>query len=289
MLARSFHTSPVPLAASPKSLHAKFLQAGGLDSPPAAALSALLSRLSLPPDHKLHGDLLACLTHPSYVPSRPVDTGSSPQYDTASSNEVFNSLGNSLLGMFASEHLATKFPLMPTETLKMALTAYVGPTACVSVARELGVGVKGGGDIGVIGKGKGNVSAGIPVRWSRNSVKAPTTPIGERFKAYRQVAPRTSRVNEEGEAVEAVEEDVEAETNEVVLMEKVTFDKVVASSVRAFVGLIYQEQAGFCIAGGRIELMPRVFTPRDNSHTLTSFRAISTSRQCSPSDTLKTS
>ena len=143
--------------------------------------------------------------------------------------------------MFASEHLAAKFPLMPTETLKMALTAYVGPTACVSVARELGVGVKGGGDQGVIGKGKGNVSAGIPVRWSRNSIKAPTTPVGERFKAYKQDLPRTTRVDEDGEEIV---EDVEEGESEVVSMEKVTFDKVVASSVRAFVGLIYQEQVG---------------------------------------------
>lgn len=188
--------------------------------------------------------------------------------------------------MFASEHLANKFPLMPTETLKMALTAYVGPTACVSVARELGVGVKGGGDVGVIGKGKGNVSAGIPVRWSRNSIKAPTTPVGERFKAYRQVAPRTTRMDEEGQ--EIAEDVEEGEESEVVTMEKVTFDKVVASSVRAFVGLIYQEQVcwNFFISG--FSLTARESTLRDSSPMPISYHDISISHPCSPSDTLKT-
>jgi large subunit ribosomal protein L44 len=170
---------------------------------------------------------------------------------------MLNALGNSLMGMFASEHLAHKFPLLPTETLKMALTAYVGPVACVSVARELGVGVRGGADAGLIGKGRGSFAAGIPVRWKRNSVKVPRIPISSRFRQFKEVEPTTSRTasasgDASGDAVVDPEYEAESSSSDrnspAVQEEKVTFDKVVAATVRAFIGLIYQEQvsAGFC-------------------------------------------
>jgi large subunit ribosomal protein L44 len=172
-----------------------------------------------------------------------------PQDNPENNNDVLNALGNSLLGMFASEHLAHKFPLLPTEILKMALTAYVGPVACVSVARELGVGVRGGADAGLIGKGRGSFAAGIPVRWKRNSIKIPRIPISSRFRQFKDVEPVTSRTAA-GETSEdgVVELEYEGESSKTdrstpaAQEEKVTFDKVVAATVRAFIGLIYQEQ-----------------------------------------------
>ncbi|TFY73580.1 hypothetical protein EWM64_g10432, partial [Hericium alpestre] len=47
-------------------------------------------------------------------------------------------LGNSLLGLFAAEHLNTSYPHLPTRALKAAVSAYVGPMTCASVAREMG-------------------------------------------------------------------------------------------------------------------------------------------------------
>jgi len=133
---------------------------------PSTALSALLARLSLPTTDSLHALILTCLTHPSYQPSkvtsrlRPPNAESDPAalpYEFIESNSLLASLGNSLLGLFASEHLSTLYPNLPTRALKAAVSAYVGPSSCFSVARELGVGVNGT-----------EGSAGVPVRWIRD-------------------------------------------------------------------------------------------------------------------------
>ncbi|KIR74682.1 hypothetical protein I310_00956 [Cryptococcus deuterogattii CA1014] len=156
---RAFHHSPRPLA-SPS------LSPSLSPVPPPTALSALASRLSLPPSPPLHAALLACLTHPSYR---------SPQPDSADNaatqtNELLATLGNSLLGLFASEHLSTIYPYLPTKPLQHAVTAYVGPASCLSVARSLGVAVQGGGNTGLPGLGAGSSSAGVAVRWSKTAV-----------------------------------------------------------------------------------------------------------------------
>ena len=213
--------------------------------PPSAALSALLSRLSLTPNPRLHPTLLACLTHRSYTPPHsttsifstasgnesdpsPTDSESdtlSSQPKTEQTNEVLCSLGNSLLGMFASEHLAHRYPLLPTEALKSAVTAYVGPGACVSVARELGVATQGGGNMALIGQGKGMPSAGIAVRWNRQingtDSDIEKIPVARRFKKY---------IKEKDEASHSDE----GETSE-------RFQDVIADVVKAFIGFIYQE------------------------------------------------
>lgn len=221
---RAFHHSPRPLASpspSPSPV------------PPPTALSALASRLSLPPSPPLHAALLACLTHPSYR---------SPQPDSADNaatqtNELLATLGNSLLGLFASEHLSTIYPYLPTKPLQHAVTAYVGPASCLSVARSLGVAVQGGGNTGLPGLGAGSSSAGVAVRWSKTAVaernwrdtrgeaaQGPVkVPVGKRFKKY---------IKEEDQDV-------------TVQARRETHEDVVASAVRAFVGLIYQEQASF--------------------------------------------
>jgi large subunit ribosomal protein L44 len=115
--------------------------------PPKSSLAVLLSRLSLDYRQELEETLVICLTHYSFK-------GSSKNIKH---NESLASLGNHLLGLFTAEHLSRKFPLMPTEVLKGAVTAYVGPLACQSIARELGV---------TATSNTGEATALIPVRWA---------------------------------------------------------------------------------------------------------------------------
>ncbi|ADV21257.1 hypothetical protein CNC05030 [Cryptococcus gattii WM276] len=198
-------------------------------APPPTALSALASRLALPPSAPLHAALLACLTHPSYR-SQQLDSAEL----AAQTNELLATLGNSLLGLFASEHLSAVYPYLPTKPLQHAVTAYVGPASCLSVARSLGVAVQGGGNTGLPGLGAGSSSAGVAVRWSKTALaernwrdtrgeaaQGPLkVPVGKRFKKY---------IKEEDQDV-------------TVQARRETHEDVVASAVRAFVGLIYQEQ-----------------------------------------------
>ncbi|EIW72611.1 hypothetical protein TREMEDRAFT_70764 [Tremella mesenterica DSM 1558] len=190
----------------------------GLITVQKSALSALLSRLSLPPSTSLHPTLQACLTHPSFVTSSTDASGSTAESEEIQTNEVLSSLGNSLLGLFASEKLAVQYPLLPTEALKLAVTAFVGPHACFSVARELGLGVNG----------EGHPTGGVTVRWVR-----PQEEIGEMER--KDVVPLASRFkrfvgNQEGEGRVGAKKKRES------------FEDVVADTVRAFVGLIYQEK-----------------------------------------------
>jgi large subunit ribosomal protein L44 len=62
-----------------------------------------------------------------------------PNESTPPTNGMLASLGNSLLGMFAVEHLNATYPHLPTRVLKAAAAAYVGHQTCTNVAVELGV------------------------------------------------------------------------------------------------------------------------------------------------------
>jgi large subunit ribosomal protein L44 len=48
------------------------------------------------------------------------------------------SMGSSLLGLFATEHLNSSYPHLPTRVLKAATNAYVGHQTCANVAQEIG-------------------------------------------------------------------------------------------------------------------------------------------------------
>ncbi|WWC99659.1 hypothetical protein V866_006563 [Kwoniella sp. B9012] len=230
--------------------------------PPSTALSALLSRLSLPSnDPSLHPTLMACLTHPSYysaqaqsntneIPELEVvdsesSSSSSSSSTTKSDNELLSTLGNSLLGLFASEHITQLYPLLPTQAVKNAITAYVGPSTCLSVARELGVSVQGGGNNGQVpGLGRGSNSAGLPIRWSKvylqeknyqDNIRGENVPSKGPEKV--PVARRFQKLLEKKENEEKdMSEEIGGRRN------RESFEDVVASTVRAFVGLIYQEQ-----------------------------------------------
>ncbi|ORY28982.1 ribonuclease III domain-containing protein [Naematelia encephala] len=199
--------------------------------PPPTALSALLARLNIPADQDFHPDLITCLTHPSFNdPRGQADKDEPPLQDNEPTNELFCAIGNSLLGLFAAEHLAAQYPLLPTEALKLAVTAYVGHKACFSVARELGVGVQSAGNSGAVGRGRGLQSAGIPVRWRRtqryeDEGGPERIAFGRRFRRHMEGQARLEEIEEQGARSKRVE----------------GFEEVVAATVRAFVGLIYQE------------------------------------------------
>jgi hypothetical protein len=60
-----------------------------------------------------------------------------------SSNETLSALGNTLLGLTASEFLHLRYPNLPNRVFKAALSAYVGPNTLADVASELGIAAKG--------------------------------------------------------------------------------------------------------------------------------------------------
>jgi large subunit ribosomal protein L44 len=137
---------------------------------------------------------------------------------TTETNEVLASLGNSLLGLFASEHLSTQFPYLPSAALKQAVTAYVGPKACMSVARELGLGTQN--------KVDGNFN-GVGIRWRRTDggeLEMESTPVAQRFERY-GAGQKGHRRHQK----------------------KDNFEDVVAGVVKAFVGLIYRERVSLVL------------------------------------------
>lgn len=106
-----------------------------LQPPNPATLTAFAHRIGL-------GNILtsppviqqAC-THPSFLilhekhyPDRPLPNA----------NNNLAILGNSLLGLFASEYVNATYPYLPTRVMKAAVSAYVGPTTCATIAKEMG-------------------------------------------------------------------------------------------------------------------------------------------------------
>jgi large subunit ribosomal protein L44 len=105
-----------------------------LQPPPPSALSALSHRIGL-------GSLLqvpeleqAC-THPSVLP---FFAQRHPNQKSPPANGNLSTLGNALLGLFASEFVAASYPHLPTRVVKAAVSAYVGPNTCANVAKEVG-------------------------------------------------------------------------------------------------------------------------------------------------------
>jgi len=79
--------------------------------------------------------LQAC-THPSFLhlwKQHNPNSGKTPQ-----TNGQLAAIGNSLMGLFATEWLRATYPYLPTRVLKAAVTAHVGPLTCANVAQEMG-------------------------------------------------------------------------------------------------------------------------------------------------------
>ncbi|KAF9453517.1 60S ribosomal protein L3 [Macrolepiota fuliginosa MF-IS2] len=103
--------------------------------PPPSALVAFAHRLGLAAVLSKPDLVQQACTHPSFVPLHRQFYPDDPRPAT---NAQLSPLGNALMGMFASEFVRVAYPYLPTKVWKAAVTAYVGPTVCTSVAQEMG-------------------------------------------------------------------------------------------------------------------------------------------------------
>ncbi|KAJ9124400.1 hypothetical protein QFC22_001200 [Naganishia vaughanmartiniae] len=291
------YTSSLPLAATARTLATT--SSAAISDPlytpdypahlpiPESTLAALLARLGLPSTPQMQAALLVALTDVSYdpsklprsihAPSEDVSSMSTPATPTpAENNTLLAALGNSLLGLFASEHLSTTYPNLPTRPLQALTSRYVGPAACFAIAKDLGLGVSDGayvsdGTLRGAVEGQGNAgrsrkrsspSLGVPVRWVRAD-RDGLQEVGD--------APATGA--EEGRA--AMQGKGQRRT---------TWEEVVARSVRSFVGLVYQEKVRSMpplswplpipskLTSRPFLTAARVSRPHDNSYMRISFR-----------------
>ncbi|EST05331.1 Double-stranded RNA-binding domain protein [Kalmanozyma brasiliensis GHG001] len=140
--------------------------------PPVSAFAALSARLGLTPssvdaetrDRRIRLVHQAC-THPSFQAL--VDKAAAAQFEPSASisgltkkdgstaldaaqflsfsaegvehHAALATVGNSLLGMLATEYLHLRYPNLPTRVLKAAVSAYVGPLTLSDVGSELGI------------------------------------------------------------------------------------------------------------------------------------------------------
>jgi large subunit ribosomal protein L44 len=106
-----------------------------LQPPPKSALSAFAHRIGLGSTLMSEKTIQQACVHQSflsfhqkYYPKEPLPP----------SNEQLAIVGNSLMGLFASEYLHASYPHLPLRVLKAAVSAHVGPFTCASVAQEMG-------------------------------------------------------------------------------------------------------------------------------------------------------
>ncbi|EPQ56472.1 ribonuclease III [Gloeophyllum trabeum ATCC 11539] len=105
-----------------------------LQPPPASSLTALAHRLGLGRVLSPTEVQQAC-THPSFVT---LYQKHYPNEAKPATNGNLSTVGNSLLGLFASEYLNASYPHLPLRVLKAAVSAYVGAKTCASIATEIG-------------------------------------------------------------------------------------------------------------------------------------------------------
>ena len=106
-----------------------------LQPPPESALTAFAHRIGLADVLRTPDVVRQACTHPSFVPLHMKHYPDKPQPAT---NMNLATLGNSLLGLFATEHVNSTYPHLPTRVMKAAVSSYVGGTTCAAVAREMG-------------------------------------------------------------------------------------------------------------------------------------------------------
>ena len=103
---------------------------------PASTLAAFAHRIGLGSVVPSTDVLQQACTHPSFVS---LHSQHHPDQPLPATNASLATLGNSLLGMFATEFVNSSYPHLPTRVLKAAVSAHVGPTTCANLAREMGV------------------------------------------------------------------------------------------------------------------------------------------------------
>lgn len=103
--------------------------------PPPTALTAFAHRIGLTDSLADPVIIQQICIHPSFVTFLQNKNKKEP---IPPSNAALASLGNALLGLFATEYVHSKFPHLPTRVVKAVVSAYVGPLTCASLAQELG-------------------------------------------------------------------------------------------------------------------------------------------------------
>lgn len=104
--------------------------------PPRSTLAAFAHRIGLGNVVSSPDVIQQAVTHPSFIQ---LHTQQHPDQPLPNTNASLATLGNSLLGLFATEYVNSSYPHLPTRVLKAAVSAHVGPTTCANLAREMGV------------------------------------------------------------------------------------------------------------------------------------------------------
>ena len=135
----SVRTFPPPQALKPKDSISPVLFDPDTwavsQSPPSAALNAFAHRVGLGKLSTNPKLIQQVCTHESIT--LPYST-LHPNKPLPLTNTNLAVLGNSLLGLFATEFVHASYPHLPTRVVKAAVSAYVGPTTCADVARDIG-------------------------------------------------------------------------------------------------------------------------------------------------------
>ncbi|KAJ7245126.1 ribonuclease III domain-containing protein [Mycena haematopus] len=108
---------------------------GAIQPPPPSALSAFAHRIGLGAVLTDTDWILQACTHPS---AQHLARQQDPDAPPLATNAQLGTLGNALMGLFATEYVHAAYPYLPTRVLKAAVTAHVGPLTCSSVAQEIG-------------------------------------------------------------------------------------------------------------------------------------------------------
>ncbi|CCM00261.1 uncharacterized protein FIBRA_02291 [Fibroporia radiculosa] len=127
------------VASSSSSSQKHFFDAqtwASLQPPPPTSFTAFAHRIGLGNILTSIVDIQRACTHPSFVP---LYSHHYPDKPLPATNANLAVLGNSLLGLFATEYVNASYPHLPTRVMKAAVSAYVGPTTCVGIAKEMGV------------------------------------------------------------------------------------------------------------------------------------------------------
>jgi large subunit ribosomal protein L44 len=103
--------------------------------PPPTALKAFAHRIGLLEPLADPAVIQQICIHPSFVPFHRAQY---PHEPIPPSNGSLASLGNALLGLFATEYVHVTYPHLPTRVVKAVISAFVGPLSCASVAQEMG-------------------------------------------------------------------------------------------------------------------------------------------------------
>ncbi|KAM6496928.1 Ribonuclease III domain containing protein [Amanita muscaria] len=106
-----------------------------LQPAPHSALNAFVHRIRLQNVFSSPALVQQACTHSSFLSLFCQQYPNAPLPQT---NAQLASIGNSLMGLFATEYLHAAYPYLPTRVLKAAVTAYVGPLTCAAVAQEIG-------------------------------------------------------------------------------------------------------------------------------------------------------